>query len=156
MDVGQVHNRPRSMDPDSLVERTAELAQIESIVRRGGVLSIEAGAGVGKTSLIEAAATIASREHRVVLRARGSDLERDFSFGIVRQLFERHCAEACSEERQRVFAGPAASVRPLFNGDSGNSTDDNVGFAILHGLYWLTVHLADRAPLLLAVDDAHW
>jgi len=25
-----------------------------------------------------------------------------------------------------------------------------------HGLYWLTVNLADRAPLVLAVDDVHW
>ena len=30
------------------------------------------------------------------------------------------------------------------------------GFAILHALYWLTVRLAERAPLLLVVDDAHW
>jgi DNA-binding CsgD family transcriptional regulator len=28
--------------------------------------------------------------------------------------------------------------------------------AALHGLYWLTVNLAERGPLLLAVDDAHW
>ena len=27
---------------------------------------------------------------------------------------------------------------------------------MLHGLYWLTVNLADRRPLLIAVDDAHW
>src|SRR3984957_4123786 len=26
----------------------------------------------------------------------------------------------------------------------------------MHGLYWLTADLAERAPLLLAVDDAHW
>ena len=29
-------------------------------------------------------------------------------------------------------------------------------FAVLHGLYWLCANLADRAPLLLAVDDVHW
>jgi DNA-binding NarL/FixJ family response regulator len=27
---------------------------------------------------------------------------------------------------------------------------------VLHGLYWLTVNLADGRPLLIAVDDAHW
>ena len=26
----------------------------------------------------------------------------------------------------------------------------------MHGLYWLTANLAERAPLLLAIDDAHW
>src|SRR5699024_10469826 len=28
-------------------------------------------------------------------------------------------------------------------------------FARLHGLYWLAVNLAESAPLLIAVDDAH-
>ncbi len=26
----------------------------------------------------------------------------------------------------------------------------------MHGLYWLTINLADAQPLLVAVDDAHW
>jgi hypothetical protein len=26
----------------------------------------------------------------------------------------------------------------------------------MHGLYWMTANLAERTPLLLAVDDAHW
>ena len=30
------------------------------------------------------------------------------------------------------------------------------GFATLHGLFWLTVNLAERGPLALAVDDLHW
>jgi hypothetical protein len=29
-------------------------------------------------------------------------------------------------------------------------------FAALHGLYWLTANLSQRAPLLLAVDDLQW
>jgi RecA-family ATPase len=37
-----------------LLERDSELAAIETFVRRGGVMLIEAGAGVGKTSLLEA------------------------------------------------------------------------------------------------------
>lgn len=27
---------------------------------------------------------------------------------------------------------------------------------MLHGLFWLTANLAERTPLLIAVDDAHW
>ena len=62
-----------------LVERDSELAAIESFVHRGGVMLIEAGAGVGKTSMLEAACAIARRENCIVLRARGSGLERDFA-----------------------------------------------------------------------------
>jgi len=29
-------------------------------------------------------------------------------------------------------------------------------FSTLHGLYWLTINLADAQPLLVAVDDAQW
>jgi hypothetical protein len=138
-----------------LLERDSELAEITALVRRGGVLSIEAGAGVGKTSMIEAACAIARRGRCVVLRARGSDLERDFPFGVTRQLFERCFAEATAKEREALLAGPAGPVALLFQRPE-SSIGEDTGFAVLHGLYWLTVHLADEAPLLLAVDDAHW
>src|SRR5213079_1899213 len=29
-------------------------------------------------------------------------------------------------------------------------------FAVLHGLYWLTVNLCAERALMLAVDDLHW
>src|SRR5690242_6167008 len=139
-----------------LVERDSELATIEAFVRRGGVLLIEAGAGVGKSSLLEAACAIARREERVVLQARGSDLERDFAFGVARQLFERRCFEATDGERDALFSGPARSVVALLQGEESRNTDPDTAFAVLHGLYWLTLNLAEQAPLLLAIDDAHW
>ena len=139
-----------------LVERDSEMAAIETFVRRGGVMLIEAGAGVGKTSMLDAACAIARREKRIVLRARGSDLERDFAFGIARQLFERRCADATADERDALLAGPARPVVTLFQRDDASSTEQDTGFAVLHGLYWLTINLADHAPLVLAVDDAHW
>ena len=139
-----------------LVERDSELAAIATFVRRGGVMLIEAGAGVGKTSMLEAACAIARREGRTVLLARGSDLERDFAFGVARQLFERRCFEATDGERAALFAGPARAVVALFQGEASRGVEEDTGFAVLHGLYWLTINLADRAPLLLAIDDMHW
>jgi len=139
-----------------LVERDSELAAIESFVRRGGVMSIEAGAGIGKTSLLESACALAQREKRVVLRGRASDLERGFAFGIVRQLFERRWADASTDEKRALLAGPARTAASLFQHDDSNGAVQDIGFAVLHGLYWLTVNLADRGSLLLAVDDAHW
>jgi DNA-binding CsgD family transcriptional regulator len=139
-----------------LVERDSELAAIETAVRRGGITLIEGGAGIGKTSILDAACAIAQREKRVVLRARGSDLEGGFPFGIARQLFERRCAHASAPERDGLLAGPARPVVTLFECDDSGGGEQDTGFAVLHGLYWLTINVADQAPLLLAVDDAHW
>jgi hypothetical protein len=42
------------------------------------------------------------------LRARASELERDFAHGCVRQLLEPAVATATAEERDRMFGGAAA------------------------------------------------
>jgi len=52
--------------------------------RAGGMLLIEGPAGIGKTSLLAAAARIAGGLGASVMRARASELERNFSFGVVR------------------------------------------------------------------------
>jgi DNA-binding CsgD family transcriptional regulator len=39
--------------------------------------------------------------------------------------------------------------------DSSKSATEDVSFAVIHGLYWLSVNLAERQPVLLAIDDAH-
>ncbi|HXX47850.1 MAG TPA: AAA family ATPase [Myxococcota bacterium] len=135
-----------------LLERDGELAAIASCVRAGGVLSIEAGAGMGKTSLVDAACALARRRGRAVLRARGSDLEREFAFGVVRQLFEARCAAAGED----LLRGPARAAAPLVGSARAGAAPRDTSFAVVHGLYWLAVQLADREALLLAVDDAHW
>ena len=86
---------------DRLLEREREAAAVQQLVERGGgVLLIEGRAGIGKTSLLEVASRRAQDLKREVLSARGSELEADFPFGVVRQLFERRLAG-----RQALFAG---------------------------------------------------
>jgi predicted ATPase len=80
---------------EKLVERERELAAIDALLeRRGGVLVVEGRAGVGKTSLVDAACGYAEDPGHEILRARGSELEADFAFGVVRQLFERRLARS--------------------------------------------------------------
>jgi hypothetical protein len=38
----------------------------------------------------------------------------------------------------------------------GDANGGDIAFATLHGLYWLVVNMAERGPLILAVDDTHW
>src|SRR6185369_12389932 len=91
-----------------------------------------------------------------VLSARGSELEADFAFGVVRQLFERRLTNSKADERASLLVGPAAAMKPLISGDFPEDSARDSHFAVLHGLYWLAANLSAARPLLLAIDDAHW
>lgn len=146
-----------------LLERERELAAIEAALATGAggdgtLLFVEAGPGLGKSRLLAAGADQAVDRGWRVLRSQGSELERGHSMGLVLQLFGALVAGAQSVERDDLLGGAANLARPLLEGDwtvSGSSADEQM-FALLHGLYWLTSNLAERGPLVLVVDDAHW
>jgi len=150
-----------------LLERNEELARIESALAdartgRGRFIVVEGPAGIGKTALLAAARTAAAEGGMRVLRSRGTELERDFAFGVVRQLFEPPLVEASELERADLLlaaAGVAGGLlglpgAPPTEGPPSSGVDPS--FAILHGLYWLCANLAAAGPLCLLVDDAHW
>src|SRR6266516_2270495 len=150
-----------------LLERSEELARIESVLAAarsglGTFAVVEGPAGIGKTALLAAARTAATDGGMHVLRARGTELERDFAFGVVRQLFEPPLAEASELERADLLqasAGVAAGLLAFPGAPTGEpppSSGVDPSFAILHGLYWLCANLAAAGPLCLVVDDAHW
>ena len=60
----------------------------------GGLALVEGPAGVGKSSLLREAVTVARRLGFDTANARASELEREFAFGLVRQLFEPKLAAA--------------------------------------------------------------
>src|SRR5262249_3543004 len=131
---------------------------VEALISSGGrLLAIEGPPGIGKTSLLVETKSRAQAAGMQVLGARGSELERTFSYGLVRQLFEPFLARVSSDERAEALAGAAALATPLFApaqlGDTGVADTSQ---ATLHGLYWLAAIVAASRPLLLAVDDLHW
>jgi len=140
----------------ALVERDRERAAVTATVESGGVLVIEGGAGIGKTALLAAGCEQAAEAGYEVLRARGSELESGFAFGVVSQLFERRVAVGGPAECEALFAGAAAAARPLLSSQLGEGAVRDISFAVLHGLYWVAANLAGTRPVLLAVDDAHW
>ena len=146
-----------------LLERERELGELSDAVRAaraggGRIVLIEAPAGLGKTSLLRAAARTAGDSGFTCLRARASELEHDFAYGCVRQLLEPALANAAGAERDRLFEGAAALAGPLFapTGVRHSLSAGDASFSMLHGLYWLLVNLAEERPVALSVDDLHW
>ena len=146
----------------ALLERERELCEVQVLLdvarsHHGGVLVLEAPAGMGKTRLLQRSCELASDRSMATLRAVGSELERDVPFGIVLQLLEARLARASPKEREELLSGAAALAARLLQGratESGGGTAE--AFPLFHGLFWLISNLAERSPLLIAVDDAHW
>jgi DNA-binding NarL/FixJ family response regulator len=91
----------------------------------------------------------------LVLAARCSQLERDFSFGAVRQLFENVAHDPA--QRERMLAGAAAPVEGVLDvATAADGAGAEGSFAVLHGLYWAVLNLAEDQPVMLAIDDIQW
>jgi DNA-binding NarL/FixJ family response regulator len=120
----------------------------------GATVVVEGPAGIGKTTLLDAAAAAASDRGMAVLRARGSPLERDFPFGLARQAF---ATVPDDPVWARICQGPAALAGRVL--DAG-PPDPGPGVEAMHaaaqGLFWLTARYAAVQPVLLCVDDVHW
>jgi DNA-binding CsgD family transcriptional regulator len=141
-----------------LLERGGELARIERAIAavgrgQGDVLVIQGPAGIGKSTLVQVVSERAAEQGLQTLTARGSELEREFGFGVVRQLLETRVVRAGGSERAELLAGAAGLAAPVL-GLGGGGVGDS--FAALHGLYWLVANLALGGPVVLAVDDLQW
>src|SRR6185436_128346 len=95
-----------------LVERGTEYAALDAAVGRlaaggSGVVVVEAGAGLGKTALLDHAAELAADAGCLVRRAAPGPLERHFAFGVVRALLEAPLREASDDERAQLLDGAA-------------------------------------------------
>ena len=82
-----------ALEPGELIQRETELSTIQAAVRAaadggGGVIHVEAAAGLGKTRLLDATADAGRRASGLVLRAGGRAAERGYRFGVAVQLFE--------------------------------------------------------------------
>ena len=145
--------------PQQLLERDRELAEIDTCIanvaaEQGSFLVLEGRSGMGKSSLLAEVRSRAAQAGLAICCATASELEGEFAYGVVRQLFEPAIGTLSKEERAHVFEGAAGLAEPVL--DIGGRPVAGGQFATMHGLYWLAANLSAGTPLLLAVDDAHW
>jgi hypothetical protein len=93
-----------------LIERESELDALTALLDglaegRPRMALIEGPAGIGKTRLLAEARRGAEERGIPSLGARGSELEREFPFGVVRQLLEP--ALMARPNRAELFEGAA-------------------------------------------------
>ena len=138
--------------PALMLEREAEMAALAATLDaaragEGRLVLVEGSAGIGKTRLLSEARALAAAEEFEVLTARGGELEGQFAFGIVRQLFEAPLAAANPEMRADLLAGAAGLSASLFaSAPAAGGEGAESSFAILHGLYWLAANFASCKP----------
>jgi predicted ATPase len=148
--------QPGPASDAAVLEREREQQILQRMVTQassggGGVVIVEGQAGVGKTRLLRIAGELGEASGMRVLRGRGSELDRGFGFGLVRNLLER----AVAESPEALEAG-GQSAAPVFGATSGADGTDPDLFVRLLGLYWLVAELSARRPLVILADDLHW
>src|ERR1700742_1911760 len=104
---------PAPVSTGGIGERDSELALINGALAaacagNGSLVVLEGPAGIGKTSLLQATRAYAEGRDMEGLTSRGAEIERDFPYGIVRQLLARRLVTAPDEERGRLLDGSAA------------------------------------------------
>ena len=139
--------------PTELIGREPEIQQLRLFVSRitqgaGQVLLLSGDPGVGKTSLLDLAAAIATDSGIRLLRATGSQFEADISFAALHQLLR-----PCLVELPHLspLAARALNVA-LCLGEGPPPPQLLVATAVLE----LLQQVAKEQPLLLIVDDLPW
>lgn len=134
-----------------IVGRRDELALLESALvdaRRSSTrrLALIGAPGIGKTALLGAARKSAG--DMTVLTARGVESEAELPFGALLDLL-RPLVGLIDDLAEPL----AAAMRRAFGLEAGEGGDR---FAVGAGTLALLAAAAERAPLLVLVDDLHW
>ncbi len=126
------------------------LADLLDQARAGtaAALVLRGEAGVGKSALLEAVVIDAANLGMRVLRSQAMESESPLAFAGLHQLLHPLFADL-----DQLPDPQARALRVAFGQQDGAAIDP---FAIALGILGLLSVAAERAPLLVVVDDAHW
>ncbi|MFL5845040.1 MAG: AAA family ATPase, partial [Solirubrobacteraceae bacterium] len=144
-----------------ILERDEELERLGRLVAQAEgtrLVLVEGPAGIGKTTLLARAGEEAGASGALVLQARGTELERDFPYGVVHQLLDARVASLGEDARAALFSGAATHAAWLFGlaePPSALPGQDPV-FSTLNALFWAFTTLSAEHGAALIVDDLQW
>lgn len=169
-EAGAASEQQRSREPDAigtsvdLVGRASEFATIISAwetARRGtmSLVSVVAGAGLGKTRLLSDIANRlrAQRAQVVALSALADERHIPFSFAsaIAAELGRLPGAAGVAPETGAVLVGLNASLASIFHAPPDFAASDQV-LRRARALHELLSCVADERPVTVLLDDLHW
>jgi hypothetical protein len=98
----------------ALLERVGELRALGAAVQRvaagdSALVMIEGASGIGKSALLGELGRMAAEAEMLVLSARGTSLEADLAWTVVRRLLVGPVAEVDADERLELLAGAAGA-----------------------------------------------
>jgi len=140
------------MPARALIGRDRELAVLAELIGevpdRGGAVVVAGEAGIGKSSLLQAAAAAAREASCQVLLTTGVEAEAQLPFGGLHQLLRPVLggAEALPQTQRRALTA-------AFGGGEGPPPEP---FMIALAALNLLAEAAADGPLVLVADDVHW
>jgi predicted ATPase len=135
---------------DALVGRDAELESIRAFLTRStaGALLLEGEAGIGKTTLVAAAVADATERGWRVLECRPAAAEAQLPFAAL--------ADALGDAVDEIIPALPAPQRTALLGALRRIEADVDRLALSSGALGVLRALAERGPVILAIDDAQW
>src|SRR5947209_19796926 len=140
------------MGASRLVGRDMEIAQLDKALaearEHGGALLVTGAAGIGKTSLLEAATTDARSRGYKVLEVTGLESEADLPYAGLHQLLQ--------PVLQSAGALPGPQKNALFTALGMRAGAPPELFLVALGTLSLMAKVADERPLVVVADDFQW
>ncbi|MGH2959660.1 MAG: helix-turn-helix transcriptional regulator [Solirubrobacterales bacterium] len=142
---GALHEREREI---ALLDQ----ALLDAKADESRLVLIEGQAGIGKSRLLLEMRRMAEAAGFAVVVARGYEFERDYAFGMLRQLIS-NAQRDISDSEISSNANAADELMAAFGADEGEAANT---FTIFEGCYWATIRAAESVPILIAIDDLQW